>query len=289
MMGVSCISVYSQRHICIQEKENGKSVQFANIYIGNSVYYSDKDGSVDIPDTVTSFKVSHICYADTVVALSAIKNNIVFLLPKTYDIPEVVVENKRKGKNKQQWQIGPIGKKNNLYFGGRSGMLVAVFIPYKKDYENKYIRSIVADLVDKKALVRGVYDSCEKAAVRFDLRLPDAKTNAPSSSSLIDGGVIYEGGSKGRTAIQLESAVPFPKSGVFVVLEWMVKGQCLPNVMYNPHLRMSKSNEQSVTWEKREYRQEDWVNWDKDAGMQQMHTYVHFKALNANIGLILFE
>lgn len=280
------VMAYPQRQFNFKEAGSGKPVQYANIYTGKNVYYSDSNGSVELPDTVSSFKVSHICYADTVVVLSAAPGNIVFMSPKTYEIPAVVVGKKT---GVRQRLIGPIGKKESLYFGARNGTLIGVYIPYKKEYDGKYISSIVADLSYKKTLARGVYEKCENAALRFDLRLADPETNAPSSKSLIEGGVIYEGKANGRTTIPLDYPVMFPDSGIFVVLEWIVKGRCMDNVMYNPHVRMSGSNQRSVTWMKREYRQENWVNWNDDAGTMLLKTFIHDKTTNANVGIMLSE
>lgn len=278
--------VYPQKQIILQDIRNGKPVQYANIYTGDVVYYSDKDGKIELPDTTLSFRISHISYTDTVVVLPIANRNIVSMSPKTYEIPEIIVGNK---KSIRLHPIGPFQKKESLYFGGRNGELIGVYIPYQEKYDDKYIHGIVADLYDRKTLVSGIYEKVENATLRFDLRLPDPVTNAPSSSSLIDGGIVYEGKSNGRKEISLEYPIAFPSTGVFVILEWIVKGQCMGNVMYNPHVRMSKSDTQSVTWLKREYSQENWVNWNTDDGMRQLQTYIQGKSLNANIGVLISE
>ena len=59
------VMAYPQRQFNFKEAGSGKPVQYANIYTGKNVYYSDSNGSVELPDSVSSFKVSHICYADT--------------------------------------------------------------------------------------------------------------------------------------------------------------------------------------------------------------------------------
>ena len=276
--------IFAQKQIILREMESGKPVQYANIYIGDVVFYSDKDGKIELPDTISSFKISHVCYADTIVRVPTSKHDVVFISPKTYEIPEIIVGNKTSSKLQQ---VGPFCKKEHLYNGGRSGLLIGVFIPYQKNFDNQYIQGIVADLYNKKALIHGVYEKIENATLRFDLRLPNPQTGTPSSKSLIGGGIVYESNSDGRKSIPLEYPIAFPSSGVFVILEWIVEGQCMNNVMYNPHVRISKSDEQPVTWFKREYKQEDWVNWDTDDGMRQLQTSVYAKALNANIGILI--
>ncbi|MBO4964211.1 MAG: hypothetical protein J6C65_04640 [Prevotella sp.] len=278
---------YSQKQIILQDMRNGEPVQYANIYTGNAVYYSDKDGKIELPDTISSFKVSHICFTDTMVVIPIANHNIVLMSPKTYDIPEITVINR---KSDRLQPVGPFNKKERMYFGGRSGMLLSVYIPYQEKYGNNHIHGLVADLYDRNVLVRGSYDKTENTKLRFDLRLPAPQTNTPSSNSLIGGGIIYEGKSNGRKNIYLDHPVAFPHTGVFVILEWIVEGQCMDNVIYNPHVRMSKSDLKSITWMKREYRQENyWVNWDANAGMRQSQTSMRLKSVNANIGILISE
>ena len=166
-------------------------------------------------------------------------------------------------------------------------MLLGVFLPYQQEYEGKLVNSIVADLYHNKKLV-GNYDEIENAVLRFDLRLPDAQTKAPSSTSLIGGGIFYDGKSDGSVAIPLESPIAFPRTGLFVIVEWIVKGECKETVLYNPHIRMSKSKSQSVTWQKRIYRQESWVDWNRDEAMQNLQSSIQAKVLNANIGVRIY-
>ncbi len=52
---------------------------------------------------------------------------------------------------------------------------------------------------------------------------------------------------------------------------------------------MSKSDKSSVSWLKREYRQENWVNWNMDEGMRQLQKNITEKYINANIGILLSE
>ena len=277
------IAGFSQKQIHLQAIENGEPVEYANIYIGDAVFYTDKEGNLEISDSVSAIKVSHVCYADTLVLLPKSREAIVLMTPKQYELPEITV---KKGTRGKQEQIGPIQKKESLFFGGRSGMYIGVYLPYQESYESKFIYGIVADLYESKVLD---YERQENAVLRFDLRQPDAQTGVPSSLSLIEGGVLYEGKANGRKTINLEYPIKFPRSGIYVVLEWIVKGECHENVIYNPHIRMSKSDHQSVTWLKREYKSEEWASWNNDTGIQQLQTITHGKPLNANIGAIISE
>jgi hypothetical protein len=277
-------SAYCQKKIFLRDADSKNPVEYANVFVGNVVYYTDKDGSVDIPDETSQIKISHICYKDTMVMLSQVIQNVVSLSPKAYDIPEIVVG---KPKFHKQRYVGLPMKKESLYFGGRSGMSVGVYLPYQDDYEGKAISGIIADLYDAKTI--GVYDQKEKVVLRFDLRLPDADTKAPSDYSLIEGGILYDGKSGRRTSIPLEYPISFPRQGIYVVIEWMVEGECKTNVLYNPHLRMSKSDKPSVSWDKKAYIQQGWTSWDEDKALEQFKSSLQTESLNANVGLLLYE
>ena len=274
---------FAQKMICVKEKDSGQPIPYANIYMDEAVYYTDKDGALELPNKASTIRISHICYVDTILNLAELKGNDVFISSKTYQIPEITIGKSSHGNR----QIGPMWKKEHLYYGGRSGLLLGVFLPYQQEYEGKLINSIVADLYHNKKLV-GNYDEIKNAVLRFDLRLPDAQTKAPSSTSLIGGGVIYDSKSGGSITIPLESPIVFPRTGLFVSVEWIVKGECKETVLYNPHIRMSKSKSQSVTWQKRIYRQESWVDWNRDEAMQNLQSSIQAKALNANIGVRIY-
>lgn len=279
-------SAYCQHHICLQDMNSGKPVQYANIFTGNVVYYTNKDGHLNIPDSCTSVRISHICYTDTLIILSENKNTTVQMRPKIYEIPEIVVGGNT---NNRQQLVGPMGKNGRLFYGGKSGSYVGVFIPYEKDYDSKVIYSIVTDLHNIKKTLSGSYVDIKNAILRFDLRLPDSQNNAPSSTSVIGGGIVFEDTSNGRKIIPLNHPVSFPHSGLFVIIEWIVKGECKGDVIYNPHIRMSKSSQPSVSWLKREYKKENWVSWNVDEGMKQFQESVTARFINANLGILLSE
>ena len=274
---------FAQKMICGKEKDSGQPIPYANIYMDDAAYYTDKDGALELPNKASAIRISHICYVDTILNLAELKGNDIFISPKTYQISEITIGKSSHGNR----QIGSIWQKERLYYGGRSGLLLGVFLPYQQEYEGKLVNSIVADLYHNKKLV-GNYNEIENAVLRFDLRLPDAQTKAPSSTSLIGGGVIYDSKSGGSITIPLESPIVFPRTGLFVIVEWIVKGECKETVLYNPHIRMSKSKSQSVTWQKRIYRQESWVDWNRDEAMQNLQSSIQAKALNANIGVRIY-
>ena len=73
---------------------------------------------------------------------------------------------------------------------GANGFEMALFIPYDSTWaETPYIHSILASLdYSTHWLVFTEIKTPIYATLRFDLRLPDAKTGAPKDESLIDGG-----------------------------------------------------------------------------------------------------
>ena len=286
LAAVVSIAAEAQTEIFLKAAGTQGPVEYATIHAEGKVWYSDTNGHVTFTDVISSVRVSHICYLDTVVRITPLKENVIALMPREFSLPEVVVGRRTKHK---LHLVGTMQKKQHLYFGGRSGEIIAVYLPYKEEYIGKTINSIVADLYESKLLRGAGYDEVEKAVLRFDLRLPDVKRRMPSGISLIGGGILYEGKGNGRETISLDYPIAFPKEGIFVLAEWIVAGECKPNVIYNPHIRMSKSALPSNSWIKREYNAEDWVNWDNDAGMRQMQATAHGNAVEANLGLLIEE
>lgn len=140
---------FAQKMICVKEKDSGQPIPYANIYMDDAAYYTDKDGALELPNKASTIRISHICYVDTILNLAELKGNDVFISPKTYQIPEITIGKSSHGKR----QIGPIWQKEHLYYGGRSGLLLGVFLPYQQEYEGKLVNSIVADLYHNKKLV----------------------------------------------------------------------------------------------------------------------------------------
>lgn len=277
---------FAQTEVVLRATENHMFVEYATVHANGKVWYSDTNGRVTLADSISSIRISHVCYLDTTVQITPAKRNVIELKPREFSLPEIVVG--RKAKHKLQL-IGTMQKKRHLYLGGRSGEIIAVFIPYKEVYEGKVISSIVVDLYESKLLQGAGYDKVEKAVLRFDLRLPDAGQHKPSDISLIGGGILYEGKGDGRESIPLDNMIPFPKEGIYVLAEWIVAGECKPNVIYNPHIRMSKSSLPSNSWIKREYKDETWANWDEDEGMRQLQAAASSRAMDANLGLLIEE
>lgn len=273
----------AQTEIFLKAAGSQEPVEYATIHAAGKVWYSDMNGHVTFTDTISLVRISHICYLDTVIQITPTKENIIELMPREFSLPEIVIGKRIRHKSQL---IGTMQKKQHLYLGGRSGEILAVFLPYKEAYQGKTINGIVADLYESKPFRSAGYDEVEKAVLRFDLRLPDAELRIPSDISLIGGGVLYEGKGNGRESITLDNPLSFPKEGIFILAEWIVAGECKPNVIYNPHIRISKSEQPSKSWIKREYNDEDWLNWDDDAGMRQMQAAARSNAINANLGLL---
>ena len=118
--------------------------------------------------------------------------------------------------------------KTQIKHKGANGFEMALFIPYDSTWaEMPYIHSILASLdYSTHWLVFTEIKTPIYATLRFDLRLPDAMTGAPKDESLIDGGIIFPSCQKlGKDGVSLSRPIPFPQTGVFVVVEWITTAQ----------------------------------------------------------------
>jgi hypothetical protein len=126
------------------------------------------------------------------------------------------------------------------------------------------------------------------ATLRFDLRLPDAKTGAPKDESLIDGGIIFPSGQKlGKDGISLSHPTPFPRTGVFVVVEWITTAQVSESCNLIPSLNMTLNKKENKTWNKKAFRGMDWIQEQNEPAYQneEAQDFYKGKTPSAKLGL----
>ena len=128
--------------------------------------------------------------------------------------------------------------------------------PLAQRLSNEQIHSILASLdYSTHWLVFTEIKTPIYATLRFDLRLPDAKTGAPKDESLIDGGIILPSSQKlGKDGISLPRPIPFPQTGVFVVVEWITTAQVSESCNLVPSLNMTLDEKENRTWNKKTFR-----------------------------------
>ena len=105
---------------------------------------------------------------------------------------------------------------------------------------------------------------------------PDAKTGAPKDESLIDGGIILPSGQKlGKDGVSLTHPLPFPQTGVFVVVEWITTAQVSESCNLVPSLNMTLDEVM------------DWMQEQNEPAYQNEEAQVFYKGRtpSAKLGL----
>ena len=183
---------------------------------------------------------------------------------------------------------------------GANGFEMALFIPYDSTWaEMPYIHSILASLdYSTHWLVFTEIKTPIYATLRFDLRLPDAMTGAPKDESLINGGIILPSCQKlGKDGVSLAHPIPFPQTGVFVVVEWITTAQVSESCNLVPSLNMTLDEKENRTWNKKtffakqsggaERRGMDWMREQNEPAYQNEEAQVFYKGKtpSAKLGL----
>ena len=214
--------------IIVKDSITHEAVPFVSVNFGNDTGgYTDENGAIAIPNEAAQIRLSHICYETKSISKITADLQTIFLVPKSINLDEVAISAKALKRTKTT-EVGSMKAKTQTKHKGANGFEMALFIPYDSTWaETPYIHSILASLdYSTHWLVFTEIKTPIYATLRFDLRLPDAKTGAPKDESLIDGGIILPSSQKlGKDGISLPRPIPFPQTGVFVVVEWITTAQ----------------------------------------------------------------
>lgn len=211
ILGMTC---FAQISGVVIDKETKQPIPYVNIYVLNTKNgaTSNIDGKFIINDYKTGNEViiTSIGYCSKIVRLYD-TNNIIYLIPKTYEIQEFVVE-PRKYKNEL---LVNVIKKNqvNTHFKTTRPAIVAKYFNFQPKYNDlKYLKNV--KLITKS----------EISGAKFNLRLfyPNS-TGEPGEDILAEN--IYVEVKKGERLITIDLSnknISFPKNGFFVALEWLI-------------------------------------------------------------------
>ena len=276
--------------VIVKDSITNEPVPFVSVYFGNdSGGYTDEQGSIVIPNGAKQIRLSHICYETKSVTTAAVAAQTIFLVPKSINLGEVAVVAKSPKRIKVA-EVGLTKAKTQTKHKGANGFEMALFIPYASTWtETPYIHSILASLdYSTHYLVFTEIKNPIYATLRFDLRLPDAKTNAPKDESIIGGGIILPSSQKlGKDGISLINPIPFPRTGVFVVVEWITTEQVSESCNLIPSLNMSLDEKENKTWNKKTFRGMDWMQEQNEPAYQNEEAQVFYKGRtpSAKLGL----
>ena len=280
----------AQQMVTVKDSITNEPVPFVSVYLGSdSGGYTDENGKITIPNEAAQIWLSHICYETKSISMITADSQTIILVPKSINLDEVAISAKAPKRTKTT-EVGSMKAKTQTKHKGANGFEMALFIPYDSTWtETPYIHSILASLdYSTHYLVFTEIKNPIYATLRFDLRLPDAKTNAPKDESIIGGGIILPSGQKlGKDGISLTRPIPFPQTGVFVVVEWITTAQVSESCNLVPSLNMTLDEVNNRTWNKKTFRGMDWMQEQNEPAYQNEEAQVFYKGRtpSAKLGL----
>ena len=286
--------------IIVKDSITNESIPFVSVYFGNDTGgYTDENGKITIPNEAEQIWLSHICYETKSISKITADSQTIVLAPKNITLGEVAVSAKAPKRIKTT-EVGLMKAKTQTKHKGANGFEMALFIPYDNTWaETPYIHSILASLdYTTHWLVFTEIKTPIYATLRFDLRQTDAKTGAPKDESLIDGGIILPSGQRlSKNGISLSRPIPFPQTGVFVVVEWITTTQVSESCNLVPSLNMTLNEKENRTWNKKtffakqsggaERRGMDWMREQDEPAYKSEEAQVFYKGRtpSAKLGL----
>ena len=290
----------AQQTMTVKDSITNESIPFVSVYFGNDTGgYTDENGKITIPNEAEQIWLSHICYETKSISKITADSQTIILVPKSINLDEVAISAKVPKRIKTT-AVGLMKAKTQTKHKGANGFEMALFIPYDSTWtESPYIQSILASLdYSTHWLVFTEIKTPIYATLRFDLRLPDAKTGAPKDESLINGGIILPSGQRlSKNGISLSRPIHFPQTGVFVVVEWITTAQVSESCNLVPSLNMTLNEKENKTWNKKtffaeqsggaERRGMDWMREQDEPAYQNEEALVFYKGRtpSAKLGL----
>jgi hypothetical protein len=280
----------AQQRLTVRDSLTQESVAYTSVWFGNeSGGYTDESGTIEIPEGTGRIRLSHICYETKSISVADISGHTVLLVPKSVSLGEVSVIAKAP-KHMKATTAGLTKEKTQTCHRGANGFEMALFIPYDSTWtETPYIHSILASLdYSTHWLTFTTIETPIYATLRFDLRQPDAKTGAPSDESIINGGIIIPPRQRvGKNGVKLANTIPFPKTGVFVVVEWITTAAVSESNSIVPALNMTLKAKENATWNKKTFQGMEWMREEDEPIYQDKSAREVYKGRipNAKLGL----
>ena len=284
------MNMYTQQRLIVRDSLTQEPIAYTSVWFGNEAGgYTDESGMIEVPEGTKQIRLSHICYETKIITKVTPDLQTIYLVPKATNLDEVAISAKVP-KQIKTTGVGLMKTKTQTKHKGANGFEMALFIPYDSTWaEMPYIHSILASLdYSTHWLVFTEIKTPIYATLRFDLRLPDAKTGAPKDESLIDGGIILPSGQKlGKDGISLTRPIPFPQTGVFVVVEWITTAQVSESCNLVPSLNMTLDEVDNRTWNKKTFRSVGWMQEQDESAYQNEEAQVFYKGRtpSAKLGL----
>ena len=290
LFALIAMNMYTQQRLTVRDSITQKPIAYTSVWFGNNTGgYTDESGMIEIPEGTKQIRLSHICYETKNIDKVAPDSQTIFLAPISINLDEVAIS-ARIPKRIKTTEVGSMKAKTQTKHKGANGFEMALFIPYDSTWaETPYIHSILASLdYSTHYLVFTEIKTPIYATLRFDLRLPNPKTGAPKDESLIDGGIILPSGQKlGKDGVSLTRPIPFPQTGVFVVVEWITTAQISESYNLVPSLNMTLNEKENRTWNKKTFRGMDWMQEQDEPAYQneEAQDFYRGRIPSAKLGL----
>lgn len=262
LVALVAIVTNAQQRLTVKDSLTQEPVAYTSVWFGDKGgRYTDDSGTIEIPEGTDRVRLSHISYQSKSISVADISEHTVSLVPKIVNLGEVCVSAKAPKRTKTT-TIGTVKEKTRTCHRGTNGFEIALFVPYDSTWmETPYIHSILASLdYSTHWLTFTTIKTPIYATLRFDLRQPDDQTGEPKDESVINGGIIIQPNQKvGKDGVKLLNPIPFPTTGVFVVVEWITTAAVPESQNLVPALNMTLSTEGNKTWNKKTFRGMDWM------------------------------
>lgn len=280
LAAIITMRISAQQSITVKDSMTQEPIAYTSVWFGDKAGgYTDESGRIEIPEGTAQIRLSHICYETKNIPTNAISGFTVFLVPKIVNLMEVNISAKAPKRIKTT-MVGLMKEKKQTSHRGANGFEMALFIPYDSTWvESPYIHSILASLdYSTHWLTFTTIKTPIYATLRFDLRLPDASTGAPRDESIINGGIIVQPNQRvGKDGVKLTNPILFPKTGLFIVMEWITTAPVSESQNLIPALNMTLRTNENRTWNKKTFRGMDWMREQDEPIYQEESTRVFYK------------
>ena len=280
LLALIVIVANAQQRLTVRDSLTQEPIAYTSVWFGNEAGgYTDESGTIEIPEGTKRIRLSHICYETRSISIADNSGQTVLLVPKSVNLGEVSVSAKAP-KRMKTTTAGLTKEKTQTCHRGANGFEMALFIPYDSTWtEAPYIHSILASLdYSTHWLTFTTIKTPIYAMLRFDLRLPDAQTGAPRDESIINGGIIIQPSQRiGKDDVKLANPILFPKTGVFIVVEWITTAAVSESQNLIPALNMTLSTNENRTWNQKTFRGMDWMREQDEPIYQEESTREFYK------------
>jgi len=262
LLALIVIVANAQQRLTVRDSLTQEPIAYTSVWFGNEAGgYTDESGTIEIPEGTKRIRLSHICYETRSISIADNSGQTVLLVPKSVNLGEVSVSAKAP-KRMKTTTAGLTKEKTQTCHRGANGFEMALFIPYDSTWTKApYIHSILASLdYSTHWLTFTTIKTPIYAMLRFDLRLPDAQTGAPRDESIINGGIIIQPSQRiGKDDVKLANPILFPKTGVFIVVEWITTAAVSESQNLVPALNMTLNAKENDTWNKKTFQGMEWM------------------------------